>query len=291
MQDHHYFSVSLNAVPLKKEMSVLFSGEGEPVGRHYIGPAVHDYYLLHIVKSGVGVFETLGTTTICSAGDVFVTFPDILMKYEADAQNPWTYSWVAFSGDVVEEALQSVGITPDQAVIGNCSIETFTLLMKEVRQSLEIELTPELGNMRSAALLRTILYELGAQKARNDIAIGKELQKPVRSASQSFKVVDQAIQMFSLQYGRHLSIETIAHTLGYHRAHLTKLFKEATGMSPQQYLFKVRMKKAEELLLTDLTITQIAASVGYSDPLFFSKQFRKWSGMTPTAFRLQQQQQ
>jgi AraC-like DNA-binding protein len=259
-------------------MSVLFTGSGEPVEGYFIGPAVHNYYLIHIVLDGEGVFETLGETYPCKAGDAFVIFPDILVKYEASMGNPWQYMWVGFSGDIVETSLSSIGITPDRAVIRACSLPAMKRMFRSLRKSVERTDYPALGNMEASGWLRLILNELGRlhQTGRNEISV---------QPSRSYRQIDQAIRLLSLQYGQQLSIEGIARTLGYHRAHLTRLFKEATGLSPMQYLFKVRMKKAEELLEGELTIAQIAASVGYNDPLFFTKQFHKWSGQSPTEFR------
>ncbi|MDQ0058553.1 AraC family transcriptional regulator [Paenibacillus harenae] len=279
METHHQITVSINSAPMKGEMSVLFSGRGKPVGGHYIGPGVHDYYLIHIVLAGEGIYETLGESYACKAGDAFVIFPDILVKYEANKLNPWQYMWVAFSGDIVDASLSSIGITPDRAVIRDCSLQALKKLFRNVRGSLERESLAALGNMEASGWLRLILHELaskGEGGARTETATVQ---------SRSYRQVDQAIRLLTLQYGQPLSIESLAHQLGYHRAHLNKLFKEATGLSPMQYLFKVRMKKAEELLEGDLTIAQIASSVGYNDPLFFTKQFRKWSGRTPTDYR------
>lgn len=56
-------------------------------------------------------------------------------------------------------------------------------------------------------------------------------------------------------------------------------------MSPKQYLLKVRMDKAKELLASPLTIEQVASSVGFNDALYFSKQFRKATGMPPSEYR------
>lgn len=278
METHHSFSVQVNAAPLKGEMSVLFSGMGEPVSGHFIGPAVHDHYLIHIVLEGEGVFETLGETHHCGAGDAFVIFPDILVKYEASQLRPWKYMWVGFSGTIVEEALASIGIAPDRAVIRGCPLDEMEQMFNRVRDSLERKDFSAMGSMEASGWLRLILAHLARQNEPEDA-------KLVQSRLSSYDQIDQAIRLISLQYGQQLSIEALAHTLGYHRTHLTKLFKEATGLSPKQYLLKVRMKKAEELLDSDLTVAQIASSVGYNDPLFFTKQFHKWSGLSPTAYR------
>ncbi|KRE49615.1 AraC family transcriptional regulator [Paenibacillus sp. Soil522] len=278
MEKHHSYSLSINAAPLKGEMSVLFSGKGRPVAGHFIGPAVHDYYLIHIVLDGEGMFETLGNAHSCKAGDAFVIFPDILVKYEASMSNPWEYMWVGFSGEIVESSLASIGISPDRAVIRDSSLPAMKRMFRNLRKSMEKTNVPALGNMEASGWLRLILHELG----QVHLTVNSEVSIP---ESRSYRQIDQAIRLLSLQYGQQLSIEGIAHTLGYHRAHLTRLFKEATGLPPMQYLYKVRMKKAEELLEGELTIAQIAASVGYNDPLFFTKQFHKWSGQSPTEFR------
>ncbi|MCA0754756.1 AraC family transcriptional regulator [Paenibacillus sp. N4] len=278
MDTHHYFSLSINAAPLKGEMSVLFSGLGQPVAGHFIGPAVHDYYLIHVVLDGEGVFETLGESHELRAGDAFVIFPDLLVRYQADMIRPWKYMWVAFSGDIVEDSLSSIGIKPDTGVFRACRLPAMKRMFRSLRKGMERKDNPALGNMEASGWLRMILHELGSGRQGVETEAGGP-------RTRSYRQIDQAIRLLSLQYGQQLSIEGIAATLGYHRSHLTRLFKEATGLSPMQYLLKVRMKKAEELLEGELTVAQVAASVGYNDPLFFTKQFHKWSGKSPTDYR------
>ncbi|RIX52346.1 AraC family transcriptional regulator [Paenibacillus nanensis] len=298
METHYEWQLSINEAPLKGEMSVLFSGQGKPVEGHFIGPAVHDYYLLHVVLDGEGVFETLGESYKLSAGDAFVIFPDILVRYEASRTKPWSYMWVAFDGEGTEQMLRGIGIAPDNAVIRACPLTRLRRQFLRIRRSIGASGTPALSNLEASAWLRMVLTDVGrvlqdgssGQTGRADHAgmSGERAVPYSGSGHRSFRSVDQAIRLLTLQFGQYTSIDQIARTLGYHRSHLTKLFKDATGMSPMQYLYKVRMKKAETLLASDLTVAQVAASVGYNDPLFFTKQFRKWSGKSPTAFRKHQ---
>ncbi len=277
MDTHHHHKLSINSAPLKGEMSVLFSGVGQPVAGHYIGPAVHDYYLIHVVLEGKGMFETLGERHELAAGDAFIVFPDILVTYEADEVQPWKYMWVGFSGDVALQSLRAIGITPDKGVIRTCPLPELKQLFGSLRLSLERSGRAEPGSMEASGWLRLILAEVSRRQKLSETT---EQPQP-----RAYRQIDQALRLIALQYGQQLSIEGIARMLGYHRAHLSRLFKEATGLSPMQYLFKVRMKKAEELLAGELTIAQIAASVGYQDPLFFTKQFHKWCGMSPSDYR------
>ena len=68
------------------------------------------------------------------------------------------------------------------------------------------------------------------------------------------------------------------------------MFKNAMGISPQQFLTTFRISKAQELLeLTSLPIESIALSCGYSDPLVFAKSFKQIKKMSPSAYRKEMQ--
>jgi AraC-like DNA-binding protein len=308
--EHYRYSLSINAATDRGDFVVMFCGEADVVGGHYIGPAVHDYFLVHVVTAGEGTFETLGQKYRLKKGDAFLIFPDILVKYEASKETPWTYMWIGFSGDQTEKALGRIGITPERAALRGLSPIKMRELFGSIRDSLDNGATPELGSMAASGCLRLVLHEMGVAALAGNAPEngvtgidggdgeprimshqpsegGRPMNRPLPEDAIPGRQqqIDQAIRMLSYQYGQHISIGEIARKLGYHRAHLTKLFKETTGLSPMQYLNKIRMKKAEKLLAGDLTIAQVAASVGFNDPLFFTKQFRKWRGVSPTEFR------
>lgn len=308
--EHFRYGLSINAAYDRGDFVVLFSGEADVANGHYIGPAVHDYFLLHVVTAGEGTFETLGEKYRLKEGDAFLIFPDILVKYEASKEKPWTYMWVGFSGEQAEKALGRIGLTPERAALTGLSTGRLREMFGSIRDSLDHGATAELGSMAASGWLRLVLHELGAAALAGNAAVdgvtgmdggeteprimtsqagagGRPMNRPLPEDAlpSQQRLIDQAIRMLSYQYGQRTSIADIARKLGYHRAHLTKLFKETTGMSPMQYLNKIRMKKAEKLLEGDLTIAQVAASVGFNDPLFFTKQFRKWRGVSPSEFR------
>ena len=88
------------------------------------------------------------------------------------------------------------------------------------------------------------------------------------------------------KYSEPIHIQDIADFCGLDRSYLSKLFKEVTGYSPQRYLLTYRIKKAKELLeSTELSIQHVSYSVGYNDPLAFSKFFKQETGLSPTQYR------
>ncbi|GGG15769.1 AraC family transcriptional regulator [Paenibacillus abyssi] len=280
MSEHFSFSIGLNASPRRGELTPLFSGNGQPVHKHKIGPAVHDYYLVHTVSSGQGRFECAGKQYDCRKGDTFFILPGELFSYEADGLQPWTYHWVAFKGHAAGPLLTSLGISPEQPILHLKDIRKILVLYHHIRQAFQHADNPSMADLEASGWLRLLLTAFGSDQPAN---LPVSEAKPTDIERQ----IDQAILWLSLQYEQSISIERIAKALGYHRTHLSKMFKQTTGLSPMQFLYKIRMERAEVLLAGQLTISQIASSVGYPDALYFSKQFRKWKGLSPSEYREQ----
>jgi len=274
--DHTRFLLGVNPVPGSGELSVIFSGEGDPVGGHKIGPAVHDYYLIHTVISGSGLFVAGGQTFACRAGDTFVIFPGELFSYEADADDPWRYAWVAFTGTAAYGLLARIGVTADRPVVRGAARRALPLL-RRIRRVLERAESPQLADLESAGYLRALLAAYGAAAAAQDAG--------ERRSSDIERQIAQAVRLLSTNYAQPISIDRLSRSFGYHRTHFSAMFKRSVGLSPKQYLLKIRMERAAALLMTTLPVEQIASSVGFGDPLYFSKQFRRWSGMSPTDYR------
>ena len=276
---HKSLSVRINPAPRQGELSVLFSGKARPKPGLRNGPAIHDYFLIHTVFGGAGIFELAGKQYHCSEGDTFVIFPGVVFRYEPSVDTPWHYSWVAFTGEKAAVLLEEFGITPEHPVVTSTDVAKIQSLYRRLRHGLNTDHAPGLIDLEASGLLRLFLYELG-------LANREFMPKEENPLSEQERQLDQAIRWLFLQYTQSITIDQLAKSLGYHRTHLSRIFKQRTGQSPAQYLMKIRMEKAKELLGRSLTITEVAASVGYSDPLYFSRQFRKWTGESPTDYRL-----
>ncbi len=277
--DHDDYSVAFNPSPSAAELTVLFSGEAQPISLHKMGPTIHDYYLIHTVLSGYGEFMIRGTSYRCGAGDSFVIFPDELFWYQADEASPWRYAWFAFNGPGAAAALEAIGVSPESPVVPGSLNPHVRNAYAQLRRCFDTSLSPELSNLEAEGWLRLLLHQLGAARAKKSLA--------APAPADSDHAVKQALQYLTLQFAQPISVSHMASMFGYHRTHLCKLFKQATGMSPMQYLLQIRMQRAELLLASSMTIEQVASSVGYGDALYFSKKFHAWSGFSPTEYRKQ----
>ncbi|MEK3715178.1 AraC family transcriptional regulator [Paenibacillus sp. FSL R7-0333] len=277
--EHYEFTLGINLTPEEQELSVLFSGEGRPHPGHTVGPSVHDFYLIHTVLEGRGRFESDTFSAECKAGDTFVIIPGMLFSYKADEGHPWHYAWVALQGIGVLDQLRTVGITRERPFAHSESVPELHNLYKGIRKSFKQSAYPRLESLEASGWVRLLLHRFGRDN------LDQLPPHPSEMPEMIDRQIDQAIRWITLQFHQQLSIDHIASSLGYHRVHLSKAFKQRTGMSPKQYLLKVRMDKAKELLASPLTIEQVASSVGFNDALYFSKQFRKATNMPPSEYR------
>jgi two-component system response regulator YesN len=88
-------------------------------------------------------------------------------------------------------------------------------------------------------------------------------------------------------YRKPYSLERLADSLGFKTAYLLRLYRKVTGSTPTQELIRLRIEKAKRLLVghPQLEVKQVAAAVGYEDPLYFSRMFKRETGLNPSAFK------
>jgi len=101
-------------------------------------------------------------------------------------------------------------------------------------------------------------------------------------------LVKQAVAYIQHNYPRTLSLKELSDTVGVSKSYLSRIFKTDTGIHLWEYLNRFRIQKAKELLaLTDKSITDVAAEVGYEDAGYFGRLFHEIAGCPPRTYRLQ----
>ncbi len=100
-------------------------------------------------------------------------------------------------------------------------------------------------------------------------------------------LADDVAWYLQANYHLPLTVESLAKQYGVGPRHLNKVFKERTGLRPSEYLLKLRMEQARRILEAkpEALIKDVAINVGYSDPLYFSRIFKKETGSWPSEFQ------
>lgn len=100
------------------------------------------------------------------------------------------------------------------------------------------------------------------------------------------EVVEQAMAYINSHYMELLTIPKLAAQYGLNSKQFAYLFQKHTGMGPNDYLIEHRVRRAKELLCTTAcSVAEISACVGYSDPYYFSKLFKKRTGFCPSTLQ------
>lgn len=107
-----------------------------------------------------------------------------------------------------------------------------------------------------------------------------------KRGEKSNSVIETAKKYIKNNYSRDISLEDVSRAVNISPYYFSKIFKEDTGENFIEYLTNIRIEKAKELLeTTDYSMKEICAEIGYSDPNYFSRSFKKNVGVTPTEYK------
>ena len=200
--------------------------------------------------------------------------PKELQKYiYYNTDRPEVY-WVHFTGSEVKNLLRKYGIKDGMNVIYSGTSLEYTRIFKQMIYELQLCQVdyPQLLSM----LLQQIFILLHRQLTRDRTIKNEYLESEMELAT----------QYFNENYNTDISIENYAASRGMSISWFIRNFKKYSKITPMQYLVSLRITNAQILLeTTNYSISEIAAIVGYDNPLYFSRIFRKQKGVSPKQYR------
>lgn len=237
-----------------------------------------DYQILYIA-SGKAHFYFHGVEEIVTAGNMVLYRPKEEQRYYYYGTDQTEVYWVHFTGNNVKNILRKYGITDDMHVIHTGT----SLEYKHIFQQMIKEL--KLCKEDYEELLVTYLQQLL-------IFIHRILNtKPHGKHPSLMKEMDLAVRYFHEHYNQEIQIDTYAASHHMSVSWFIRNFKEYTTSTPAQYLQGLRISNAQTLLeSTDYNVTEISRIVGYDNPFYFTRVFKKLNGMSPSDFRKQLKQ-
>lgn len=236
------------------------------------GPKIIDYYSLHFIEEGRVQVHYGDRSAVLERGGMFVLFPQVTYTYIAvPSDTPLRMMWLAFDGRQAESLLHAAGVRQTEPYLKSPDSGAFNLKSELFRDFLRLPRTDAYYRLMS------VLYEMISLMAKSE---GKSAE-PARTAW-----VSRSIDLMDTHYTENLSIQEIADYVGVSRSHFTTIFTKQVGMTPHNYLQRLKMNKAAEMLLgTAYSVTEIAMSIGYSDLYAFTRAFGHYYGESPTQFR------
>ncbi len=258
------------------DLYVNYCGSEQCEPSHLYGPAIRKEYLIHYIIRGKGTFDFKDKSYKLSKGDSFLIMPDEVVSYQADKDDPWEYVWVGFNGVKALNALKYTGFSKENRINHFPNAEPIIKYINKMLGAHQLTLSDDFKRQGYLYLLLATMIEQHKENLSNEET--PDYPKGV--------YVEYATTYIEQNYSKNIKIKDIASYIGIDRSYLSKHFKKNTGMSPQQFLLDLRMKKAASLLKnTTLQVNEISVQVGYVNPLTFSKSFKTHFGKSPKTYR------
>ena len=269
------------ALPLVDAVSAIHSHSALRIPWHS-----HRRFELIFVLEGATAYEFSDGRTVELAGGWFVVMPPrAVHRGVHDVRMPAKLCGVLLDLDA-PGAWRNTPFTARDLDWMRGQFETHALAARpmsaELRRSVlalnrHVSVTGARADRSGAAAVRLLTCGVILEAARHLTA-----SRPAKAK----RTVENALAHMQTHAHEPLRMSNLARAAGCSRARLFQLFKQTTGMAPNDYLQRLRVNNAREMLADPArAITDIAFAAGFSSSQYFSNVFRKYTGVTPTQFR------
>ena len=231
-----------------------------------------DYQILY-VANGKTHFWFDDKEEIVSAGHMVLYKPEEIQKYVYYLEDNPEVFWIHFTGSDVKNILAYHGISLDEHVFYCGVLPDYKALFRKIIQ--ELQLCRYGYEDYIASLFNDILLLVDRQQHEQKKTTGNVQEQ-----------IERAAAYFNENYNTKISIDDYAESLHISTNWFIHNFKQYAGMSPAQYILSLRMVNAQSLLeRTTYNIKEISEIIGYENPLYFSRVFKKEIGKSPAQYR------
>jgi len=231
-----------------------------------------DFYLIYLIN-GAGHYITGDDVVTAKAGSIIIYRPDEHQHYYYEAFEKTEFYWIHFTGSQAEGLMNELDFTGSnfyQVGIHAQYLELFENIIHEL----------QIKKPHYHQLCISYLLQLLSSFSRD----AGFLRNSGKASGNNY--LENVIKVMNEEFQQEHAIEYYAKKSNLSLFQFIRNFKNLTRYTPAKYIEKLRIGKARELLHdSSLSITEVSAIIGYKDPFYFSKVFKKASGITPSEFR------
>jgi len=232
-------------------------------------------YILLYCLEGQGVINVMDNKIELKSNAFYIIPPEVKHAYYAIQNDPWSIYWIHFTGSQSEYIFRKFSeknrTTAKYISFEERRVDLFENILDVLEKGFSSE-NIEFVNISLWQLLGSFIFnsyfkEIGKENIERDI-------------------VTTSIKYMKEHLKDPLKVSSIAGHLNYSSSHFFSLFKKKTGYSPIHFFTQLKIQKACQILsFTDMSIKEISISLGYEDPLYFSRLFKKTMNVSPLQYR------
>lgn len=259
-----YRIYSIGELPILKIHSIGYSAD---IAGTTFASRKNEFHLVGYVLSGKGTYN--GYPLI--AGQGFLFTPNIVEHVYPDKADPLELLWFTSADPRFSTILKHYGADDITHIFNH----GFPHELQHIKELVLTENRTTISDGRMLELFFSVFkYHLNEPAA---------VSAP-QTASQ--KYIDFSVNYIKENYSRNITVSHLTKILGISQPYLYKIYKQAFGKSPKTFIGEYRIIEATKMLAeTELTVSEIARSVGFSDSFAFSKYFSLKQGCSPSEYR------
>ncbi len=267
--EYFYNDISPNS---SEEFAIVCGGHELCAGDFIIDRLSYPYYVIEYAIRGRGFLEIEGTTHELTSGIIAGFTPGMQHRYSVDEKQPLEHIFLVITGSAIEDIFEKCHIIQRGSMMSNEPQRSLEMFSQIIDTGLEkLPFSHEL----CCAYLKTILFEQAAGEAKKG-----------RLHSESEQTYHRCRNYIDRNFSEITSVSEVADKCFINIRYMSRLFKSYAKITPQEYMFRLKMNRAGQLLLnSDLPVKNVAALVGFSDPYHFSRNFSKFHGISPKNYR------
>lgn len=259
--------------PVTRDLCVTHIGAYSAAFGHYVErPVGSVQHILIACLAGSGRCRFSGREWPLAAGELLFLPPRVAHVYESAVDAPWTIFWIHFRGLRVGDHLANLGVGRERPLVvvddTTVLVDAFEDTFRHVRHGF--------GEASMTGLSTAFVRLLGLVKVHQRSAGWRS-----RGAENRLLTV---LALMREDLARPWTLEQLAGEAMLSVPHFTALCRRQTGMPPLSLLIRLRLQRAMDLLQRgNHNVAEAARAVGYEDPFYFSRLFKKHIGVTPSS--------
>lgn len=275
MDDSERSQWSQCGLPPLSNLNVFSCGCFVEAWNHRWERSNHGEGVLVYCTAGRGSYRSEGAEWQVAKGDLLYAPPLSHHAYWADAHEPWTILWMHLSGDALPDYEKILDLR-DRGPVRHIGIQPDVI--SEFERLIGYPQASGGGPGRW----------LGIQTAALSV-LGRIADLPVNIAeiATEYKVIRKAMRLMMATLDQSYDVCRFAREAGYGTRHFNRMFRHVAGMPPSEWFVLRKIERARSLLcIPNILIKEVAVQLGYDDPLYFSRVFRRMTGTSPQDYQI-----